>query len=624
MRRRRLSKALAQGRWRAALAVGLFAVDLSALGMLRADPVSASETRSERQQGTQLETRVDVEIAPGPLQDALERLAELTGLQLLYDPPLVQGRMTRGARGKMTPKQALEKLLARTDILFEFTASDAAALYPGPAVATGHRPREDSRSTRPPPTVTVSADRVGDGSYHANTTVTSLKVAADPLLTPVASATLTQQVLRDQQAVRVEDVLEYVSGVETAPNGQSALGFAIRGFTTYQYYVDGIRVAPDLNHDGFRDLANVESIEVVKGPLSTLYGRTEPGGLINVITKQPLAQPYLSLDQQFGSFNRHRTQLDAGGPLSAGDELLYRFNAAYEAGDSFRGSFVNRRVFLAPVLTWRLSEQTESTFYLEYLNSHDPNDSGLPVIGGHLPPVPVERTIEDGGEVHTTDFRVGVRGSHAFDDGWTERHYVDARWLKTPQSPELALAEDGLAAADCRPSHCPVARQLLAIPDASGHSYYGVLNFTRDWEFRRMRHSLLLGMDYLQSVEHEGFELAGDPAPDIDLFHPQHGPVPTAFLQDTPFDALKREQWGGAYFQDQVAVGERLHLLGGARFDLARAGELENALTGRAGFVWLLTPSMSAYLNFTEGFGINSGLYNTGNATTTTAGASSR
>lgn len=607
--------AFARSRWRVALVIALFD-----LGTPRAGAAIASETQPDARPAV----RFDIEIPPGPVQDALERLAELTGLQVLYDPPLVQGRLTRGIKGNMTPGKALEKLLAGTDILFEFTASDAAALYPKPTIATKQRPPESPQATRPP-SVTVRADRTADGSYKANTSVTSLKVAADPLLIPIASESLTRQVLQDQQAARVEDVLEYVSGVETAPNGQSAVGFSIRGFTTYQYYVDGVRVAPDLNRDGFRDLANVESIEVVKGPLSTLYGRTEPGGLINIVTKQPLAQSYLSLDQQIGSFDRHRTQLDAGGPLLAADQLSYRFNAAYEAGNSFRGSLVNRRIFLAPVVTWKLSEKTASTFYLEFLNSHDPVDSGLPVIGGRLPPVPVERTVEDGGDVHTTDLRVGVRGSHGFDDGWTERHYLDARWLRTPQSPQLALSDDGLAAADCSPSHCPVGRQLLAIPSARGAAYNGALNFSHDWQVWRMRHSFLVGMDYLRSSEHDEFELVKDPAVDIDLFHPLHAPVPAKLLRGSLSYASKVEQWGGIYFQDQVALGERLRLVGGARFDLANAGRLnENALTGRSGFVWLLTPLVSAYLNFTEGFGVNSGLYNFGRAQADTAGASSR
>src|SRR5580704_1549885 len=119
MSRGRRSRAFARSRWMAALVVAPFA-----LGTLSASAVFASETR--------IDARLDMEIAPGPLQDALERLAELTGLQILYDPPLVQGRLTAGIAGKMTPREALERLLATTDILPRFTASDAVALYPRP------------------------------------------------------------------------------------------------------------------------------------------------------------------------------------------------------------------------------------------------------------------------------------------------------------------------------------------------------------------------------------------------------------------------------------------------------------------------------------------------------------
>jgi iron complex outermembrane recepter protein len=280
-------------------------------------------------------------------------------------------------------------------------------------------------------------------------------------------------------------------------------------------------------------------------------------------------------------------------------------------------------------VTWKLSEKTQNTFYLEYLNSHDPVDSGLPVIGGRLPPVPVEETVEDGGEVHTTDLRVGARGSHVFDDGWTERHYLDARWVTTPQSPQLALAADGLSPSNCTPGGCPVERQLLSIPDARGSTYYGALNFTRDAGIWGTRHSLLIGVDFMQAAQHEEFWLEDEPSYAIDLFNPQHQPVPPGLAQGPPSFSVASERWGGVYFQDQVALGEKLRLLGGARFDDAVerknfSAPHETALTGRAGLVWLLTPAVSAYMNYTEGFGVSSGLYALGSGGYPTAGASSK
>ncbi|PNB52484.1 TonB-dependent siderophore receptor, partial [Pseudomonas sp. GW531-E2] len=79
-----------------------------------------------------------------------------------------------------------------------------------------------------------------------------------------------------------------------------------------------------------RELSNIERIDVVKGPASTLYGRMEPGGLVNLVTKQPLATPYAAIDQSVGAFNFERTQIDLGGPLTRDATVQYRLNAAHE------------------------------------------------------------------------------------------------------------------------------------------------------------------------------------------------------------------------------------------------------------------------------------------------------
>ncbi|MBL0011317.1 MAG: TonB-dependent receptor plug domain-containing protein, partial [Nitrosomonas sp.] len=103
---------------------------------------------------------------------------------------------------------------------------------------------------------------------------------------------------------------------------------------------------------GDREVANLERIEVLKGPAAILYGRIEPGGMINLVTKQPLATSYHALQQQFGSFNQYRTTVDSTGPLTKDNTLLYRVNLAYENKGSFREFVENERVFIAPVVKW--------------------------------------------------------------------------------------------------------------------------------------------------------------------------------------------------------------------------------------------------------------------------------
>jgi iron complex outermembrane recepter protein len=575
-------------------------------------------------------------IAPGPLQPALNRLAELTGLQILYDPTLLQGRVTRGLTGAMSPKKALSELLANTDITFNFTADDAVALFRKSNPPSLSSTSSFERSMQPR-TITISTDRTFDSAYVSKVGMTATKIDESSLTVPLTSESLPQAVLRDLQVNRLEDALEYVSAAEVAPNGQSALGFQLRGFPTYQYYLDGVRVSPDLNHDGFRDLANIDRIEVVKGPASLLYGRTEPGGAINVITKQPLAESHVSLAQQVGSFDHQRTEIDAGGPLNNADTLLYRFNAAYEDQHSFRDLSGSHRIFLAPVVTWNSSDTTANTLYAEYLNSHDTHDSGLPIIGSRLPPVPVERSLEAGGDVHTTDLRVGLKGSHAFADGWTLRHHLDVRWIKSPQSPQAALSDDGLDPATCKTGQCPVDRELVSIPVSRGHTYFASTDARRDIEIFGMRHSMLAGLDLFEAVQDSELHVKADPTLAIDLFAPQQTAVSWASLQnpDQKAHTTIAERWGGLYFQDQVQINDRLYLLMGARVDhvselldtgiatptnegFGFGGETQHvtAIKGRGGLVWHPTAALSLYANYSQNFGITAGLFQSGNGNT--------
>jgi iron complex outermembrane receptor protein len=601
---------------------------LSGPGSLGAAPVRAADG-----------VLLHIDLAPGSLQRSLERLAELTQLQILYDPDLLRGLTTPGMHGDLTARQALEELLAPTDIAYEFTAPDAVALHEKPHGVRSVPGAAAEAPSAPIHTVTISTDRAGESTYGAGANLTSVKLDESSLLVPFSTASLTQQVLRDQQVTRLEDVVEFVGGTEVVPDGQSSTGFEIRGFPTYQYYLDGVRVAPDLNHDGFRDFANIDHIEIVKGPASLLYGRTEPGGLINVITKQPLATPMLSVEEQAGSFDRRGTLIDAGGPLSSQGSLLYRFNAAWETAGSFRDIPDSRRIFLAPVVSWQASPRTETTAYLEYLNSHDPSDSGLPLVGDHLPPVPIGRSLEEGGEIHTTDLRVGIRGSYTFGDGWILRHHVDARWLQAPQAPQLALAADGLEAIQCSANSCPVDRQLIAIPVAGGYTDYASVEVSRELAAWRTRHSLLAGIELFETEANSRLETSTGFNLTTDLFDPRNVPLDLALFQEPheEIDRNARERWASAYFQDQVAFREEFYLLLGLRFDSAWAnigqstgtgvdGEVEipyfvqdakaKAFKKRVGFVWHPLSSLSLYAKYTENFGATPGLYVTASGNT--------
>ncbi|MGH8651652.1 MAG: TonB-dependent siderophore receptor [Gammaproteobacteria bacterium] len=195
-------------------------------------------------------------------------------------------------------------------------------------------------------------------------------------------------------------------------------------------YRDGLRHIGSITGIGPLGTANLDRIEVLKGPASILFGRIEPGGLINLVSKQPLATPYYySLQQQVGSFDLYRTTLDATGPVTKDETLLYRVNLAYENAGSFIEFLENERVFIAPTLRWEISPATQATFELQYKHSRDPRFRGIPAIGDRPADLPRERNLsEPGSDAKSDDVLFSFDWSHAFNDRWTLRHSFYGDW----------------------------------------------------------------------------------------------------------------------------------------------------------------------------------------------------
>ena len=203
-------------------------------------------------------------------------------------------------------------------------------------------------------------------SYAAPIESLGTKVNTPVMDTPLATKMITHQMLEDQQVTTLDEALRNVSGVYISGGGGAALGVpflgvTIRGFTTGAYWRDGVRI------DNFQgsstgansiEFANVQSVEVLKGPAAILYGAVEPGGIVNINTKQPLDHPAYSIQQQIGSYQSYRTTLDATGPLSANKDLLYRFTASYENDGSFQTYGYNRNYMFDPVLKWNIDADT--------------------------------------------------------------------------------------------------------------------------------------------------------------------------------------------------------------------------------------------------------------------------
>jgi len=218
---------------------------------------------------------------------------------------------------------------------------------------------------------------VAEEMYLAPNAGTGTKTDSPIMETPLDVQVVPTQVLKDQQVTALDQAVKDVSGISsnTATYGAGLVdSFTLRGFQTWASFRNGFRLDNfSAFYTGTTQIANVESVEVVKGSGAVLYGRMEPGGMINVLTKQPQDAPSYSIDQLFGSFDLYRTAVDATGPLGRGKVLLYRFNASYNDSGSFLGQVSDRNLFIAPVLKWKIRPCTNITF--EFERTHEDNSS---------------------------------------------------------------------------------------------------------------------------------------------------------------------------------------------------------------------------------------------------------
>lgn len=277
--------------------------------------------------------------------------------------------------------------------------------------------------------IVVTGDREQENDYFVPTASTATRTDTPILNTPAAIQVIPRQVLEDQQVTDLGEALRNVSGV--AVNSTEGRGFqvSLRGFEGTSIFRDGFRLySPNDNGDaagqGFPEITNIERIEVLRGPASILFGQTEPGGAVNIVSKRPLDNPFYEVTLQTDSRGQVRPQVDMSGPLTEDNRLLYRLNALYQREDSFR-DFKREadRFFVAPSLTWKLGDRTDLNVQLEYLNDQRPLDSGLVALGREIADIPRDRILGEPDDTIDSEFvSVGYDLEHRVSDSWTIRN----------------------------------------------------------------------------------------------------------------------------------------------------------------------------------------------------------
>jgi iron complex outermembrane receptor protein len=573
--------------------------------------------------------KIQFDLPSGDLAAALNSFAEKTGMELSYPASMAAGAKSKPLKGNYGVKDGLNELLRGSGLAYRSTGDNSVTLE---KVAVAEPPA--GTTTLKAMTVTGKTGYADNDPYNPDynrTRASSATKTDTPIMeTPVSIQVVPRAVMDDQKTSRIKDALENVSGVRTQSTLGMGTGFILRGFRTSSTYRNGLLAGFGGLQSEF-DTSNLESIEVLKGPASVLYGRAEPGGLVNVTTKKPLDSPYYSLEQQIGSYDFYRTQWDATGPVTDDKSVLYRFTGSYQNNNSFRDFISDDRVNAAGAVTWKLTDATDMTLSVEGMEQNFQADLGVPVIGKRPASVPINRSygsdpndpLDNQSKVY-----VGTEINHRFNEDWA----IHSRFLANLEHADQIFINPAPAFGNAFQADGHTLNRNIFYQSTDVETYHTNLDLTGKFDIGPTQHQTLVGFDYFQ--QRSDYAIFGDfinpnPALALDIFNPRYGISPALFqnaYNTTNFPGtnltISENEWYGAYFQDHITLWDKLHIMGGGRYDWAKTGNVtadsanvsaaapipfrkDEGFSPRVGILYQPIKELGVYGNWTTSFGAN-------------------
>ncbi|MET7142177.1 TonB-dependent siderophore receptor [Xanthomonas sp. PPL139] len=412
------------------------------------------------------------------------------------------------------------------------------------------------------PTVQVRAD--AQRGFRATGPVQADKSDAPLAQTPFSITVVPRALLDSQQALSLSDALHNVSGVVANTYGRRGWDdLIIRGQTASDaLFVDGLRTA-DSNRVA-EQLFGVQQVEVLKGPASLLYGQVLPGGLVNLISKRPGAEPMRRVDLSVGSDGLRQGSVDLNQPLSADGKVALRLNGLAMNSDDPTDHVYFRSRWIAPSLSLDLGPRTDFVLLTSYQERDYIRQQGLPWEGSAEPNRNgrIDRALFTGepGQrpYHSHQSRIGYVLDHRFDNGWALHHA--ARWQSFGLNGFL-IANNGLAA-DLR-----TLRRTATQQQFDGRTWVQDTYLQGGFATGTWQHTVTAGLDAFKTWEWNVQSTCR--VGNLDVYAPVYGSAVVCPARPNR-DNLSVVTSGGLYLRDRIQFAPDWQLLLGLRHDRSR------------------------------------------------------
>ncbi|EGT5208459.1 TPA: ferrichrome porin FhuA [Cronobacter sakazakii] len=482
-------------------------------------------------------------------------------------------------------------------------------------------------------TITVSAAAAQESAWGPAPTIaakrsaTATKTDTPIEKTPQSVSVVTREEMDMHQSQSVKEALGYTPGVVVSNRGASTTYdfVSIRGFTSVglsqNNYLDGLKLQGNFYNDAVIDPYMLERVELMRGPTSVLYGKSNPGGIISMVSKRPTTEPLHEVQFKMGTDNLYQTGFDFSDALDDNGEFSYRLTGVARSNDQQQVNAKQKRYAIAPSFTWRPDENTNFTFLSYFQNEPQTGYYGWLPKEGTVQPLPNGKRIgsdfNEGASNNSysrNQKMVGYSFEHAFDDTFTVRQNLRFAEMKTAQQSVYGTGVQ-----------------------ADGHTLNRgtvvdnerLQNFSVDTQLQSkfatgdLDHTLLTGVDFMRMRNDINAKFGTAPA--IDLYG-SYTPEDFDFEDAEPYQLNETKQTG-IYVQDQAEWDKWVFTLGG-RYDWSQqattvransttpvAGSIErndHQFTWRGGVNYLFDNGISPYVSYSQSFEPNAfDLYST-------------
>jgi iron complex outermembrane receptor protein len=458
---------------------------------------------------------------------------------------------------------------------------------------------------------------VVNGQKGVNHKIVAVGKMAVPVMDlPQGIAIVDEQVIKDQQALRLSDVIKNVNGVYLATErGSTQENFSARGYTfsSTNMFKNGARV----NSGAMPEVSGLERVEVLKGSAAILYGNVSPGGILNMVTKQPKFYKGGEVSMRVGSYGLYKPAFDIYGPMNA--KLAYRLNGTYEKANSYRDVVHSDRYYINPSLLYKVSDKTEIALEGDYLYHKFTPDFGIGSIDNNKIP-----------DVSRSAF-FGTSWQYAKTQQTTAtatiRHHFNENWSLNGSASYQEYSRDYYSTERIQfKANGDWYRPLNKIKTVEDY-YVAQVNLSGKFNTGRVAHTLLVGADADRYLNKTYNYIQPTTYDSLNLFDPnkftQRTNIPA--YRDSSLASLPTNRFG-AYVQDLISISEKLKVLAGIRWSFVEAQattttyytknnsigkgvpNTDKAFSPRVGLVYKPLNTMAVFASYANSFTPNTGV----------------